>query len=671
LKSRWLNHLKKLPVASQKGLAERFCSTIGAGTVLYPFGGRHRLTPSQVMAAKIPTGNDTETVSLMAYGFDPYTSEANPFNGAVLAVTESLAKIVAVGGSYKNARLTFQEYFEKLGEDPERWQKPFLSLLGGFWAQMEFETPAIGGKDSMSGSYGEKDVPPTLVSFAVQTGKAAGVYSQEFKQAGHKLVWLRARYDEAGLPDFGYLKESFTRVNELFAAGKLHAAYALNANGVAAALTQMALGNGIGVEINTGVGGTCDKSALEVGIDTLTSASALFNAEIGSFLLECDCCIEAALTGLEYVVLGETVAEPVITVNGERIDLADCRSAWLSKLEPVFPTGQMQEYTDGDIRVPLYNADKLRNADKLHNTDKPAASAARGNAGENVLSLQPCEEPAASTARINTGIAKPRVFIPVFPGTNCEYDTARVFEKAGAVVETLVIRNLTLKDLNESLAEMERRIRGAQIIMLAGGFSAGDEPDGSAKFITAMFHNPRIIEATHELLNGRDGLMLGICNGFQALVKTGLLPYGEIKPMADDAPTLTYNKIGRHVSDLIVTKVISHKSPWLAGVAAGDMHRIPVSHGEGRFVASEQDIRRMISQNQIATQYVDFDGNPSMDIRYNPNGSMWAIEGITSPDGRIFGKMGHSERFGSGLYKGFDDLPTDQRLFESGVKYFS
>jgi phosphoribosylformylglycinamidine synthase len=594
---------------------------------------------------------------MMAYGFDPYISEASPFHGAVLAVTESLAKIVAAGGSYKNARLTFQEYFEKLGEDPERWQKPFLSLLGAFWAQMEFETPAIGGKDSMSGSYGDKDVPPTLVSFAVQTGKASGVHSQELKNAGHKLVWLRAKYDEAGLPDFGYLKASFTRVNELFAAGKLHAAYALNANGVAAALTQMALGNGIGAEIIIGSGETrngMNGISANDNADNVTASASLFNAEIGSFLLEADNGIEDDLIGLEYAVLGETIAEPVITVNGERIELEDCRSAWLSTLEPVFPTGQISHDEqhfgtdfasnkaeplcpgDVDIKVPL------------HNSGGHKSSAKRGGAG----------------------IVKPRVFMPVFPGTNCEYDTARVFEKAGAAVETLVIRNLTLKDLNESLAEMEERIRRAQIIMLAGGFSAGDEPDGSAKFITAMFHNPRIIDAAHELLNNRDGLMLGICNGFQALVKTGLLPYGQIKPMDVDAPTLTYNKIGRHVSDLIVTKVVSNKSPWLAGVAAGDMHLIPVSHGEGRFVASDSDIRAMIAQNQIATQYVDFGGNPSMDIRYNPNGSMWAIEGITSPDGRIFGKMGHSERVGSGLYKGFNEFPTDQKLFESGVGYF-
>ncbi|MDR1664870.1 MAG: phosphoribosylformylglycinamidine synthase [Clostridiales bacterium] len=617
--SRWLRNLKSLNVAAQKGLVERFDASIGAGTVLMPFCGKHRLTPAQAMAAKIPvTDGETDHVSLMSFGFDPGVTEESPFHGAAYAVAESLAKIVAAGGSYQNARLTFQEYFERLGNDPLRWQKPFLALLGAFTAQMAFGTPAIGGKDSMSGSYEDKDVPPTLVSFAVQTADLSEVISPELKAPGNALVWLRAKYGRNHMPDFEYLKKSFARVTELIHQKKIVSAYTVGAGGVAAALTKMALGNMVGAEISHG-------------------ESDLYHPEYGSFLLE----ISAAplngglLPGLDFAVLGKTTACPAITVNGVEIPLSRCREAWLSVFEPVFPTQWGKPGETVSVNVPLYEGSR-----------------------------------AARFSAAPYRAAKPGVFIPVFPGSNCEYDTARAFTKAGAETDIFVIRNLTARDLEISVREMAKRIDEAQILMLIGGFSSGDEPDGSAKFITALLRNAAVAEAVHTLLYKRGGLALGICNGFQALVKSGLLPYGEIREMKPDSPTLTFNTIGRHVSDLVMTKTVSTLSPWLWKMSAGDVRLVPVSHGEGRFVASEGDLKRMIENHQIATRYVDFDGNPSMDIRFNPNGSALAIEGITSPDGRVFGKMGHSERAGAGLYKGFE-MPADQKIFESGVAYFN
>jgi phosphoribosylformylglycinamidine synthase len=562
------------------------------------------------MAAKLPVTGMTEDASLMAFGFDPYLTDASPFHGAVKAVVESLAKIVAVGGSHENARLTFQEYFERLEDDPYRWQKPFLALLGAFWVQMGMGVPAIGGKDSMSGTYENKDVPPTFVSFCVQTAKTPQIASQELKAAGRCLVWLRAEYNEYDIPDFLYLKKSFARLTSLIRSGLVTAAYALDANGLAGALAKMALGNGIGVNVR----GDC-----------------WFFAETGSFLLEMAAQPDEALEGLRYEMVGMTINEPLFIVNGISIPLSDCHDAWLSTLEPVFPTGRFNAKPDPIPEIPPYREGSKKTAAARH--------------------------------------AKPRICMPIFPGTNGEYEITRAFTEAGGRVDGYVLCGLSASILTESLKELEKRIRNAQILMLPGGVSGGYELDAGGKFVAAVLRNPRITEAVRDFLN-RDGLILGIGDGFQALLKTGLLPYGDICPVSTGSPTLTRNVIGRFVSDLVMVKTISSLSIWLANTQPGQIRLLPVAHAEGRFMADSGLMNSLIKERQIAAQYVDFEGNPSMDIRFNPFGSHYAVEAISSPDGRILGKMGHSERIGKGLYKGFE-MPMDQGIFKAGTEYYN
>ncbi len=614
IKAAWLNNLGRLNVCSQKGLVERFDSTIGAGTVLMPFGGRRQLTPAEGMAAKLPVlEGDTATGTLMTYGYNPELAKWSPFHGAAYAVVDALAKIAAMGGDYKKSRLTLQEYFEKLGKDPEKWGKPFSALLGAYLVQTKLGIPAIGGKDSMSGTFKDMNVPPTLVAFAVSVVDVNDVVSSEFKSSKSKVVLLELERDEEGLPDFAMLDASFTRVHELAKQNVILAASAVKAGGIAEAVSKMCFGNGIGFTFD------------------VKGDEKLFAPMPGSLVLEVssDADINKLFDGLKVTLLGTTVNEPAITVNNTEILLDDALAAWEAPLESIFPT----------------KATEIKGQPVKYNYKKPAA------------------------ARKTVGIAKPRIFIPVFPGTNCEYDTARAFEKAGGIVETLVFRNLSAKAIEESIAAMASIIDNSQIIMLPGGFSGGDEPDGSGKFIATAFRNPHVKEAVMRLLKQRDGLMLGICNGFQALIKLGLVPYGEIRDMAEDSPTLTFNTIGRHVSCMVYTRIASNLSPWLADVNTGDIHTVAVSHGEGRFVANERDLKIMEQNGQIATQYVDIDGSPTYDIRYNPNGSLMAIEGITSPDGRVFGKMGHSERIGTNVAI---NVPgeKDQKLFEAGVSYF-
>lgn len=613
LKSAWLKNLKNLNVCSQKGLVERFDSTIGANTVLMPFGGKNQLTPAEAMAAKIPMlKGDTTTGTLMSFGYNPSLSKWSPYHGATYAVVESVAKIVAAGGKHKDIYLSFQEYFERLGKDVTKWGKPFSALLGAFVAQMELGIGSIGGKDSMSGTFKDLTVPPTLVSFAVDAVDVNNIISPEFKKAGSKIVYVKLARDEYDLPKFDEMDKLYTQLEMLIKTGQVISASTVKVGGVAEALSKMSFGNNIGVKV-------CNIDVEE-----------LFKPVFGSFVLEMKDDTEELLKGFDYKVIGTTQEKPVIEIAGISITLEEAVKAWTEKLERVFAT-QAEVSDKTDTNIPLYTGNAVR---------------ANGQS-----------------------IAKPRVFIPVFPGTNCEYDTAKAFEKAGAAAETLVIRNLTKEGLEESIQKAVNMISNSQIIMIPGGFSAGDEPDGSGKFIAAFFRNPRIKEEVMNLLKNKDGLMLGICNGFQALIKLGLVPYGEIRDMEDNSPTLTFNNIGRHISCLVNTKIISNKSPWLAGVNTGDVHTIAVSHGEGRFVASADIVKGLIENGQVATQYVDADGNPTYDIAYNPNGSMYAIEGITSPDGRVLGKMGHSERIGNFLYK---NVPgeKDQKIFESGVKYF-
>lgn len=598
--------LGRLNVCSERGLVQRFDSTIGGGTVLMPFGGKHQLTPAQAMAAKIPVlGKETKTCSVMAYGFDPYLSEQSPYRGAYHAVVESVCKLSAAGASYKNCHLTFQEYFERLGSDASRWGKPMAALLGALEAQKLLKAGAIGGKDSMSGSFDDIDVPPTLVSFAISTANTDTIISPEFKQPGSRVVLMQAKIDENGLFDEQDLLHTLDTVESMIAAKQVRSAYVPTAGGVGAAIAKMCFGNGIGFAYEA---------------DT----TGLFDDVRGSFLLELT--DDAPLCGK---LLGHTTEEAAIALHGETACLCDLLKAWEDTLEPIFPVKA------GDCsKTPAFS----------YEAEKRVAPAVK--------------------------VAKPRVLIPVFPGTNCEYDTARAFQRVGAEPEILVLKNLTPAQLTDSLQQMEQAIAKSQIIAIPGGFSGGDEPDGSAKFITAFFRNPRIRDAVHELLNSRDGLMVGICNGFQALIKLGLLPYGEIRETTAEDATLTYNVVGRHQSGLIRTRVCSNKSPWLMLSDVGDVHTIAISHGEGRFVAPEALIAKLAENGQIATQYVDLDGNPTMDIEHNPNGSACAIEAITSPDGRILGKMGHTERFGDNLYK---NVPgnKDQKLFAGAVKYFT
>ena len=604
----WEQLMTNLNVCSQKGLVERFDSTIGAGTILMPYSGKYQLTPTQAMAAKIPVlKGETDTCSIMGWGFNPYVTDRSPYHGAMFSVIESIAKVVAAGGSYKNCWLTFQEYFERTQNNPTRWGKPFSALLGAFKAQLELGCGAIGGKDSMSGTFENIDVPATLVSFAVSTASAKKIISPEFKKAGDKVILIVPDLDENDLPVFDSVKSCFERVEKLIADGTAVSAWALGFGGVAEAVAKMSLGNRIGFKF-----------------DKKISDDLLFYSRYGAFVVELD--------GDPFTVenvIGETIPEYKIDCKTYTVDMANIQKKWEDRLEPIFPC---------NIKSP----------------EKPAK----------IFTYT-----AKETVQHASSFAKPRVLIPVFPGTNCEYDSARAFERAGAVPEIVVIKNLSTAALEESAAYFEKAVKQSQIIMIPGGFSGGDEPDGSGKFITAFFRNPRVKDAVHDLMDNRDGLMLGICNGFQALIKLGLVPFGKIVDMTDDSPTLTFNSIGRHQSMMVNTRIASNKSPWLSGCEVGDIHRIAISHGEGRFVASPELIKQLADNGQIATQYVDLDGAPTMDIRFNPNASFEAIEGITSPDGRILGKMGHSERMGTDICK---NVPgnKDQKIFESGVAYF-
>ncbi len=604
----WTELMGGLNVCSQKGLIEKFDSTIGAGTVLMPFGGVYQMTPSQAMAAKIPVlKGETNTCSLMGWGYNPDISEKSPYHGAMMAVIESIAKVVAAGGTYKKCWLTFQEYFERTQNDPKRWGKPMAALLGAFKAQLEMGCGSIGGKDSMSGTFENIDVPPTLVSFAVSTAMADKVVSTEFKRSGDNVIYIEPEYDANGLPVFSSIKAVFDKVEEIIAAGRANAVWTIGYGGAAEGIAKMCFGNKLGFEFTTRL-----------------AAKQLYKPCYGAFIIE--------LTGEasdDETVIGKTIKDYKICGLDYTFSLEPLQRVWEGKLEPVFPC-------------------------RIKTTDATPVTYTY----ENTMNLTSTEK-----------FAKPRVLIPVFPGTNCEYDTARAFEKAGAAAETVVIKNMSAADLEDSVNYFEQAIKQSQIIMIPGGFSGGDEPEGSGKFITAFFRNPKIKDAVHDLLKNRDGLMLGICNGFQALIKLGLVPYGEIVDMTDESPTLTFNTIARHQSMMVNTRIASNKSPWLYGTEVGDIHTVPISHGEGRFVAPLSLIQRLANNGQIATQYVDLEGNPTMDIRYNPNTSIEAIEGITSPDGRVLGKMGHSERKGSFICKNVEGA-KDQKIFESGVAYF-
>ncbi|MFR2777061.1 MAG: phosphoribosylformylglycinamidine synthase [Intestinibacter bartlettii] len=606
--------LKDLNVCSQKGLVEKFDNTIGSNTVLLPFGGKYQRTPIQGMVAKIPVlDGKTTTSSIMTFGYNPKIGKWSPFHGALYAVVESICKLVAVGGDYKTTRLTFQEYFEKLGKDKTKWGKPFSALLGAYYAQKEFGIPAIGGKDSMSGTFEHINVPPTLVSFAVDTVDAEYVVSQEFKKAGSVLAVIKTPTLESGIPDFDILKKNLDKIRELTQAKKVLASYALGYAGLGEAIAKMAFGNKIGFEVAKDV-----------------DADKLFDPAYGNIALEMDKADLALLEDLDYKVAGKTIEGQYIDVDGYKVCLGKIYKAYESTLEPIFPTKAVEP------------TGEVKNINFIVNEHQKSS----------------------------LSIAQPKVFIPAFPGTNCEYDSARAFEDAGAKASIKVFRNLNYANIEDSIETMVKEIESSQIVMIPGGFSAGDEPDGSAKFIATVFRNPRIAEAVNDLLTNRDGLMLGICNGFQALIKLGLVPYGEIKPVtAEDAPTITYNNIGRHQAKVVTTRIASNKSPWLAGTQVGDLHSIPISHGEGKFVANKETFDQLVANGQIATQYVDLDGNATYDIDYNPNGSFYAVEGITSADGRILGKMGHSERIGKYTLKNIHG-EKDQKIFESGVNYF-
>ncbi|MCI8389038.1 MAG: phosphoribosylformylglycinamidine synthase [Clostridiales bacterium] len=599
--------ISDLNICSQRGLVEKFDSTIGAGTVVMPYGGKYQITQPQYMAAKIPVlEGETDTTSLMAYGFDPYLSEKSPYHGAVYAVVESVAKLVAAGARYEDIYLTFQEYFEKTQNTPSRWGKPMAALLGALKAQCELKIAAIGGKDSMSGTFENIDVPPTLVSFAVAMLDANKIITPEFKSAGSKVYLMKPDYTVDGLPEFESLRKLFDNVHDIAVFGRAKAIYTVDNGGVAEGLVKMALGNRIGVKT-----GDIDKKTL-------------FGLMYGSFIIETD-------DDLDGTLLGYTTDDESVTIGDSSIKLTELQDAWEGTLEKVFPT-------------------------KVAEIKPETVEAFTCDARSSAVSI--------------SKFARPRVVIPVVPGTNCEYDTMRQFNAVGAESNIFVLRNLNANALEDAVAEFVKLISNSQMLMIPGGFSGGDEPDGSGKFITAVLRNPHVKEAITELIEKRDGLVLGICNGFQALVKSGLLPYGKIMDeMNADCPTLTFNSIGRHQSMMVHTRIASTKSPWLAGVNAGDIHTVPISHGEGRFWASEELIRSLAANGQIATQYVDLNGNPTMDIRYNPNGSSYAIEGILSPDGRILGKMGHSERRGRNIAVNIDG-EKDQKIFESGVKYF-
>ncbi|EOU1504148.1 phosphoribosylformylglycinamidine synthase [Clostridium perfringens] len=631
VKEEWLKSLRNLNVCSQKGLIERFDSTIGGGTVLMPLGGKYQLTPAEGMAAKIPVlGGESKDASLMTYGFNPYLGVWSPFHMAFYSVIESVTKISAMGGDYKKVRLTFQEYFEKLLRDEEKWGKPFAALLGAYKAQMDLGLPAIGGKDSMSGSFGELNVPPTLVSFAVGLEKASRIISPEFKNIGSTLVLMKGEKLEDGTLEIEGFKNNLEKLYELIGEEKVVSAYSLKFGGVSEGITKMSLGNRIGATLNN------------------ISKEELFGFNYGSLILEAKegVNLEEEFKGTNYKVIGNTIEADVIKCEEYdfEVSLEELEKSYEEKLEGVFKSK---------------TEDKEECVSDLISNDKDGAS---------ILDNGQVHIEEKLKSKI-TRVEKPRVVIPVFPGTNCEYDCRRAFEKEGAEVHKVIIRNLNKEALIDSINMLKKEIDKSQIIMLPGGFSAGDEPDGSAKFIATIFRNPKIKDSVMKLLNERDGLILGICNGFQALIKLGLLPYGKIIDIEEDMATLTYNNINRHMSSIVRTKITSKKSPWFNEVSLGEVHSIPISHGEGRFVAPESLIKELVENDQIATQYVDLEGNMAMNMPYNPNGSSLAIEGITSRDGRILGKMGHSERIGDNLYK---NIPGefDQKLFKSGVDYF-
>ena len=611
IREKWLAVLKDLNVCSQKGLVEMFDGSIGAGSVLMPYGGKYQLTETQAMVAKLPVlKGKTDTVTMMSYGFDPYLSSWSPYHGAVYAVLESVARIVATGGDYSKIRFTFQEYFRRMTEDPHRWSQPFAALLGAYSAQLGFGLPSIGGKDSMSGTFNDIDVPPTLVSFAVDIASYKHIITPEFKKAGNKIVLMKLGRDEYDLPDYKEASDQYGKFFEDVKAGKIVSAYALDGNGIVPAVSKMAFGNKLGVK-------------LEHNLDPRDA----FAPGFGSIVAEvpADKVGELSIT---YTVIGE-VTEKDFSYGNVSISSDEALTAWKGTLEKVFPTVAVKDTTK--IETPIYKAD----------------------------SIYVCRHK----------VARPKVFIPVFPGTNCEYDSTKAFERAGADVVTKVFKNLSGNDIRESVDAFEKAISDAQIIMFPGGFSAGDEPDGSAKFFATAFQNEKIKEAVMKLLNERDGLALGICNGFQALIKLGLVPGGEIVGQNPDAPTLTFNTINRHISKMVYTKVVSNKSPWLAEAELGGVYVNPASHGEGRFVAPKEWIDRLFANGQVATQYVDPEGNASMDEEWNVNGSYAAIEGITSPDGRVFGKMAHSERRDTAVAMNIYG-EQDLKIFESGVKYF-
>ena len=613
VKEKWLDTLKDLNVCSQKGLVEMFDGSIGAGSVFMPHGGKYQMTETQSMVAKLPVMHGKcDTVTMMSYGFDPYLSSWSPYHGAVYAVTESMAKIVACGGDYSKIRFTFQEYFRRMTEDPERWSQPFAALLGAYKAQIAYGLPSIGGKDSMSGTFEHIDVPPTLVSFAVDIAKEGDIITPELKKAGNKLVWMKIEKDEYELPVYEQVMDQYGKFADDIHNGKIVSAYALDRHGVIAAVSKMAFGNGMGVKI-------------EHSMD----ARELFAHAFGDIVAEVPADKVGELS-ISYTVIGEVTDDAKFAFGDTEITLKEAEDAWTGTLEQVFRTVS-DEASDEKVESPLYDTKDI--------------------------------------VICGHKIAQPTVFIPVFPGTNCEYDSAKAFERAGAKVITKVFRNMDAADIVDSVNTFEKEIAKSQIIMFPGGFSAGDEPDGSAKFFATAFQNAKLKEAVEKLLNERDGLVLGICNGFQTLVKLGLVPYGEVVGQTPDSPTLTYNTIGRHISKMVYTKVVTNKSPWLQGAELGGVYTNPASHGEGRFVASEEWLDKLFANGQVATQYCDLDGNVSMDEEWNVNGSYRAIEGITSPDGRVLGKMAHSERRADSVAINIYG-EQDMKIFESGVKYF-
>ena len=613
VKEKWLDTLKDLNVCSQKGLVEMFDGSIGAGSVFMPHGGKYQMTETQSMVAKLPVMHGKcDTVTMMSYGFDPYLSSWSPYHGAVYAVTESMAKIVACGGDYSKIRFTFQEYFRRMTEDPERWSQPFAALLGAYKAQIAYGLPSIGGKDSMSGTFEHIDVPPTLVSFAVDIAKEGDIITPELKKAGNKLVWMKIEKDEYELPVYEQVMDQYGKFADDIHNGKIVSAYALDRHGVIAAVSKMAFGNGMGVKI-------------EHSMD----ARELFAPAFGDIVAEVPADKVGELS-ISYTVIGEVTDDAKFAFGNTEITLKEAEDAWTGTLEQVFRTVS-DEASDEKVESPLYDTKDI--------------------------------------VICGHKIAQPTVFIPVFPGTNCEYDSAKAFERAGAKVITKVFRNMDAADIVDSVNTFEKEIAKSQIIMFPGGFSAGDEPDGSAKFFATAFQNAKLKEAVEKLLNERDGLVLGICNGFQTLVKLGLVPYGEVVGQTPDSPTLTYNTIGRHISKMVYTKVVTNKSPWLAGAELGGVYTNPASHGEGRFVASKEWIDKLMANGQIATRYCDVNGNLTNDEYWNVNGSYCGIEGITSPDGRVFGKMAHAERRDNGVAVNIYG-EQDLKIFESGVAYF-